>query len=215
MRSRYVPEWLTFEVEQALAAIDGEHVARKEATVLRMAQAQAQGESQAVVFSAPGTCAKNTWHGVGDKAGWKDDPVIQTALVVATNRARWWIRVKQGRAVQDSLDILIDGAEDAAKQLVNMVRMGVLVFDFGADGMELRRADTGHVLEASKQILDRVSALTASKSTTVQTMDADQFAALAQQAKSAAKPIEEAADQAWDPSSEPDEYPAELVDDGD
>jgi len=163
MRSRYVPDWLTFEVEQALAAIDGEHVAKKEATVLRLAQAIAAGESQAAVFRLPGTCSKNIWHGVGDKPGWKDDPAIAQALALATQRVRWWVRIKQGRAIQDSLDILVDGAEDAARQLVNMVKMGVLVFDFGADGMELRRAEVGHVLEASRQILDRVSALTASK----------------------------------------------------
>lgn len=163
MRSRYVPDWLTYEVEQALAAIDGEHVAKKEATVLRLAQAIAAGESQAAVFRLPGTCSKNIWHGVGDKTGWKDDPAIARALHLATERARWWVRIKQGRAIQDSLDILVDGAETAAQQLVNMVKMGVLVFDFGADGLELRRAEVGHVLEASKQILDRVSALTATK----------------------------------------------------
>lgn len=203
MRSRYVPEWMTFEVEQALAAIDGSSVAKKEATVLRMAQAIAAGESQAEVFRQPGTCSKNIWHGVNEKPGWKDDPAIRTALTVATNRARWWVRVKQGRAIQESLDILLDGAEDAAQQLVNMVRMGVLVFDFGADGMELRRAETGHVLEASKQILDRVSALTAAKSTTVQALDADQFAALAQQAKAPAKAIEQQAEAAWNPDRKP------------
>lgn len=205
MRSGYVPEWLTFEVQQALAAIAGPNVAGKEATVLRMAQAIAAGESQAEVFRQPGTCSKNTWHGVNGKAGWKDDPAIRTALVMATNRARWWVRVKQGRAIQDSLDILIDGAEEAAQQLVNMVRMGVLVFDFGADGMELRRAETGHVLEASKQILDRVSALTAAKSTQVQALDADQFAVLALEAKGKAEVVQAAAAAGWNPDKAPDD----------
>lgn len=165
MRSHFFPEWMTDEVDRALAAIGGDHVAKKETTVLRMAQAIALGESKASVFAQRGTCTKNVWEGYAGKPGWVNDEAIATALAVATDRARWWARVKQGRAIQDSLDILTDGAEDAAKQLVNMVRMGVLIFDFGLDGKELRRADTGHILEASKQILDRVSALTAPKST--------------------------------------------------
>ena len=53
----------------------------------------------------------------------------------------------------------------APLELANMVRMGVMVFDFGADGMEFRRAETGHILEASKQILDRISTATAPKNT--------------------------------------------------
>lgn len=210
MRSPYIPEWLTWEVEQALAAIGGPNVASKEATVLRMAQAIAAGESQADVWATPGTCSKNTWHGVGERPGWKDDPAIRTALTVATNRARWWVRVRQGRAVQESLEILIDASETAARQLANMVTMGVLIFDFGADGLELRRAETGHVLEASKQILDRVSALTAAKSTQVQAIDADQFAMLRQEAMAKAKEIATEAAGAWAP-----DLPADEPHDGD
>lgn len=203
MRSRYVPDWLTFEVEQALAAIGGEHVAKKEATVLRMAQAIAQGESQASVWRHPGTCSKNIWHGVGDKAGWKDEPAIARALTLATERARWWVRVKEGRAVQNALDALVDLSEDAVRQLAGAVRYGQLTFDRGSD-LVIKQASVAEVLKAATEVLDRVSTMTATKSTTVQTLDADQFAVLSAEAKAKAGAVNEAAALAWNPSQRPD-----------
>lgn len=204
MKASFVPEWLTHEINLALAQIAGDHVAKKEITVLRLAQAVANGEAISGVFDAPGTCSKTIWYGNASKPGWKDDPAIAMALHMATERARWWVRVKQGRAVEDSLNILVDGGEDAARLLVGMVRTGALIFDFGVDGSEIRRAEVGHVLEASKQILDRISAATATKSAQTHTLDADQFAMLAQQAKVAAKAIDEEAAAAWNPERKPD-----------
>jgi hypothetical protein len=193
---------------EAASALEEPHAAKKQHTVLLVAQAIALGESLRSVFGRDDTCKADVWYGMVRKGrrkpGWKDDPAIATALQLATDRARWWVRIKKGQAVENSLNILLDGAETAAQQLVNMVKMGVLVFDFGLDGMELRRADTSHVLEASKQILDRVSAITASKSTTVQQLDADQFAQIAQQAKAKAAPIADAAASAWSPERPPD-----------
>lgn len=164
-------DWLTPDIDEALAAIQNPHAAKKQLTVLLVAQALATGQSVSAVFEREDTCKADIWYGTkrrsgARKPGWKEDPTIAWALHLATERARWWVRVKQGRAVQSSLDILLDAGETAALQLANLVRMGVLVFDFGADGLELRRAEVGHVLEASKQILDRISAATASKSTT-------------------------------------------------
>ena len=202
MRSRYVPEWLTYEIEQALAAIGGDQVAAKEAMVLRMAQAVAQGISQRELFKQPGTCSKNTWHGVGDKPGWKDDPAIVHALELATRRARWWVRVKEGRAVENALNALIEVAEDAAGNVVSAIRYGQLTF-MRAEQIVIKQASVAEVLKASTEVLDRISATTASKSTTVQQLDADQFAVLAQQAKAKAAPIAAAAAAAWDPESQP------------
>lgn len=202
MQSRYVPDWLTYEVEQALAAIDGEHVAKKELTVLRLAQAIAAGESQSMVFRSPGTCSKNIWHGVGDKPGWKDDPAIARALDLATQRARWWVRVKEGRAVQNALDTLVDLSEDAVRQIAHAVRYGQLTFDRGAD-IVIKQASVAEVLKASTEVLDRVSTLTATKATTVQTLDADQFAVLTAQAKAKAGAVNEAAAMAWNPEQKP------------
>jgi len=202
MRSRYVPEWLTYEIEQALAAIGGDQVAAKEAMVLRMAQAVAQGISQRELFKQPGTCSKNTWHGVGDKPGWKDDPAIVHALELATRRARWWVRVKEGRAVENALNALIEVAEDAAGNVVSAIRYGQLTF-MRAEQIVIKQASVAEVLKASTEVLDRISTATASKSTTVQQLDADQFAVLAQQAKAKAAPITEAAAAAWSPESQP------------
>lgn len=201
----FVPEWLTHEISAALANITGDHVAKKEATILRMAQAVANGEALSSVFSAPGTCSRTIWYGNTDKPGWKDDPAIATALHLATERARWWIRVKQGRAVQDSLDILVDGSEDAARQLVRVVRQGQMLFE-RADEYVFKQASVAEVLRASEQILDRVSATTAPKGTQTHALDADQFALLVQQAKVKAGSIEQAAKQAWNPERSPDEH---------
>lgn len=207
-RGSETPAWLTPEIDDALAAISEPHAAKKQTTVLLVAQALATGESLRSVFGRPDTCKADHWYGTtrrngSRKPGWREDPYIQTALALATERARWWVRVKQSGAVQNSLDILLDAGETAAQQLANLVRLGVLVFDFGVDGgIEFRRADVGHVLEASKQILDRISMATASKST-VQTLTADQFAALAAEAKVKAGAVNEAAAQAWQPNQKP------------
>ncbi len=165
------PAWLTPQIDEALAAISEPHAVKKQTTILLIAQAVATGESLTSVFERDDTCKADIWYGTKRrngtrKPGWKEDPTIKAAHDLAVERARWWVRVRQSGAVQNSLDILMDAGEHAAQQLANMVKMGVLVFDFGADGMELRRADPGHILEASKQILDRISAATASKSTT-------------------------------------------------
>lgn len=166
------PAWLTPEIDDALAAISEPHAVKKQTTVLLIAQAVATGESLTSVFERDDTCKADIWYGTkrrngSRKPGWKEDPAIRAAHNLAVERARWWVRVRQSGAVQNSLDILMDAGEHAAQQLANLVKMGVLVFDFGLDGgIEFRRADPGHILEASKQILDRISAATASKSTT-------------------------------------------------
>lgn len=207
------PEWLTPQIDEALAAISEPHAVKKQLTVLLIAQATATGESLTSVFERDDTCKADIWYGTKRrngtrKPGWKEDPVIRAAHDLAVERARWWVRVRQSGAVQNSLDILMDASEHAAQQLANMVKLGVLIFDFGADGLELRRADPGHILEASKQILDRISTATASKST-VQTLSADQFAVLAAEAKAKAGAVNEAAAQAWNPNQKPSDGDSE------
>lgn len=63
MREKFVPEWLTWEINEALAAITGDHVVKKETTVLRVAQAVANGEPISAVFAQPDTCSRTIWHG--------------------------------------------------------------------------------------------------------------------------------------------------------
>ena len=198
--STFIPDWLSFEVNEALAALSGEHLAKREATVLRLAEATANGQSWTEVFDLPDTCSKRIWYGTGDKVGWQNDPAMTHALELATERARWWVRVKRGRAVQEALDILVDGSEDAAKQLINLVRRGYVRFDYGADGSEFRNGDVKEVLAASLALLDRVSDLTATKQQQTHSLSSDQFNALMKQAQQKAKTLEQLAEQ-WQPEA--------------
>jgi hypothetical protein len=203
----YSPEWLTYEVSQALAAIAGEHVAKKEATVLRLAEALANGVSMNSVFERPDTCSKRAWYGYTDtktgkvKPAWRDDAAIDHALAMATERARWWVRVKRGRAVENALDILMDGAEHAALQLVQLVRHGYVKFDYGADGAEIRNADVREVLMASEALLDRVSALTAGKAGAPSSLNSDQLGELMRKAKLETAELVLEAEEGWDEDS--------------
>jgi len=215
----FTPEWLTYEVSQALAGITGEHVAKKEATVLRLAEALANGVSMNSVFERPDTCSKRVWYGSASSPtggstgstssptggrGWRDDPAITTALALATERARWWVRVKRGRAVESALEILVDGAEAAALQLTNLVRYGYVKFDYGpngVDGSEIRGGDVREVLAAAQDLLDRVSDLTAGKGGVTHTLNSDQFGELMRQAKVDTAVLVVEAEGGWDEDS--------------
>jgi len=202
------PEWLTPQIDEALAAISEPHAVKKQTTVLLIAQAVATGESLTSVFERDDTCKADVWYGSKRrngtrKPGWKEDATIKAALDLATERARWWVRVKGGSAVQNALDALVDLSEDAVRQIASAIRFGQLTFDRGTE-LVIKQASVAEVLKASTEVLDRVSVVTASKSTTVQTMDADQFAALAAEAKAKAGAVNEAAAQAWDPNQKPD-----------
>jgi hypothetical protein len=164
------PDWLTPEISEALAAIENPHAVKKQLTVLLVAQALATGQPVSAVFERDDTCKADIWYGTkrrngSRKPGWREEPTIATALHVATERARWWVRVKQGQAVQNSLDILMDLSEDAARQIASAIRFGQLTFDRDAE-IVIKQASVAEVLKASTEVLDRVSAATASKSTT-------------------------------------------------
>lgn len=164
---RFAPEWLTYEISEALAAIQDPNAAKKEATVLRIAQAAAHGQSLTSVFDRDDTCKDDIWYGRNRKnkprkPGWKDDPAIAHALQLATDRARWWVRVKEGRAVQNALDALVEVAESAAGNIVSAIRYGQLTFTRDGD-LVTKQASVAEVLKASTEALDRISDLTASK----------------------------------------------------
>lgn len=158
----FQPDWLSFEVHQALEAIHGEHVAKKQMTVLYLAAAIAAETSQAMVFKRHDTCNRVTWYGRDGEPGWRDDPAISRALELASKRALWWMRVRQGGAVQNALDVLVDAAPAAAEQLVRIATQGRVQV---TKGEELRYvdADVVHMVKAANSILDRVSETTADK----------------------------------------------------
>jgi hypothetical protein len=166
--SGFVPEWMTFEVQQALSKIRDPHATKKQMTVLHLAEAAALGTPMAEVFRRPDTCTEKVWHGWTDKAtgkrrrGWKLDATIARALAVATERARWWMLVRQGQAVQTALDTLTAAAPDVAKQLVSIATQGraAAVFEGGPVFVP---ADVKDIIKAADSILDRVSDKTADK----------------------------------------------------
>ena len=158
----FQPEWLSYEVHQALEAVKGDHVAKKQLTVLHLAVAIAAESPQALVFKRHDTCNRVTWYGRDGEPGWRDDPAISQALEVATKRALWWMRVRQGGAVQNALDVLVDAAPAAAQQLVRIATEGrVQVTKDQAQGFV--EADVVHMVKAANSILDRVSETTADK----------------------------------------------------
>ena len=153
---------MSFEVHEALAAITGEHVAKKVRTVLLLAAAIAAETPQADVFRRHDTCNRVTWYGRDGEPGWRDDPAIAKALKVATERALWWMRVRQGGAVQAALDTLADAAPAAAQQLARIATQGrvAVVLD---EQPTFVPVDAAQVRLAANSILDRVSESTADK----------------------------------------------------
>jgi hypothetical protein len=162
----FTPAWLSYEVSQALACITGDDAAKKERTVLRLAQALATGTSKNETFRNHrqyGICNKKYWTGFGDKPGWKDDPIIAHALDVATQRARWWVRVKEGKGIESALDVLIDAGEDSAKQVARVAIEGRAQI-IGKDGIAIFvEADVKDILKAADSVLDRIDKRTATK----------------------------------------------------
>ena len=169
-RVGFVPEWLSAEVQDALAAIDGDHVAKKQQTVLLLAQATATDQAWADVFERKDTCTSGKWYGwthrsTGEThAGWQDDPAIAHALKVATKRARWWMLVKHGRAVETALDTIVEAAPEAALQLVRMATRGVIrAQNIETDELADMPVPASEVTKAINSVLDRADAKTASK----------------------------------------------------
>ena len=159
------PDWLSYEVHQALEAIRGDHVAKKQLTVLLLAAAIAGDSPQAQVFKRHDTCNRVTWYGRDGEPGWRDDPAIAEALQVASQRALWWMRVRQGGAVQNALDVLVDAAPAAAQQLVRIATQGRVQVVQGEE-QRFVEADVVHMVKAANSILDRVSETTADKGAT-------------------------------------------------
>jgi hypothetical protein len=159
---------MTFEVRDALGRIRDPHATKKQTTVLHLAEAAALGTPMADVFRRPDCCTLKVWHGWTDKAtgkrrrGWKLDATIARALAVATERARWWMLVRQGQAVQTALDTLTAAAPDVAAQLVAIATQGRAAALLN-DQRVFVPADVKDIIKAADSILDRVSDKTADK----------------------------------------------------
>jgi len=142
----YTPEWLTFEISEALSGL----TRKQRTTVLRLAEAAAADQPQP--FERPDVCSKTTWYGRyshGDKLpGWRDDPAIQRALELATARAQDWEDTHITRQIAKTRRQLADHAPGAEISLYNLA--------LRADSEAVKR-------QACLDILDRVGAELASK----------------------------------------------------
>jgi hypothetical protein len=171
-RLGYAPEWMTFEIQQALEAIGGApgHVRQKRVTVLRVAQALAAGEALSEKWSTAGWPSKGTWygetrHGVR-RPGWRDDPAVVAALELARKRAEWWANVREGRAVERTLDTIVAAAPAAAEQLVRIATDGVMAVRQGGAAPVEVAVKSAEVVRAINSLLDRADARTAVKAPT-------------------------------------------------
>lgn len=78
-------DWLTDEIRQLLRGITNPHAAKKRATIIRLAFAQANQQPMRDVFGQPDTCAENIWY-----MKWRYDPVIAKAFDACCERALEW-----------------------------------------------------------------------------------------------------------------------------
>lgn len=90
MTKLMVPEsaygWLNEEIKAALAEIEPPHVAKKRATVIKLAQAAAQQTPMKTVFEAADTCNESIWY-----IKWQFDEKIARALALAERRCLEWV----------------------------------------------------------------------------------------------------------------------------
>lgn len=88
-------EWMTDGIQQLLDAIPGPHRTKKQATVIRVAFAKANGEQLREVFCQDDACSESIWW-----AKWSRDPIIMAALDACERRARDWALRQMVLAVQ-------------------------------------------------------------------------------------------------------------------
>lgn len=159
---------MTYEIEQALAAIDGApgHVRKKRTTVLCVAQAEATGQPLTTVWARPDCGSKGAWYGETRKGvwkpGWCEDPAVQAALQAAKTRANWYVDVKLGRAIEKATDTIVEAAPAAAEQLVRMATQGVMRVRRNEAEVE-ESVNPPEVMKAINSVLDRADARTAIK----------------------------------------------------
>lgn len=148
--------WMTHEIEQALAQIEGPHERKKRCTVLRLAEARALGLGVRSAFDQSDTCNAVTWYG-REGVGWKDDPAIAKALELATRRAQAWQDQEEVQRItlrQRQLALTQDELVDLSK--LATTTLADLMMNAGSEKVRLEAAET---------VLDRADAATAKKST--------------------------------------------------
>lgn len=136
----FVPEWMTYEVEQALRGL----TRKQRSTVLRLAEAAAtDGLSMREIFSRSDTCARSTWYDRPSSDGWESDPQITRALELATARAQNWQDTEIARSIATAQRKLANASPSAVDRLITLMA--------SAEAQKLQRL-------AALDILDRAGA---------------------------------------------------------
>lgn len=159
----YLPAWMSFEVQQALDAAIRSNPAwqaktrhRVEQTILHMAEREVSGRTVRSVFDRPDTVRDEAWYEA------LKHPDVENALKVAQERARWWARVKGGKALESALDDLVEVAEDGAAQYLRAVREGRMTFSRDGKPHQVD-VEIPQVVKIIESALNRVSDATANK----------------------------------------------------
>ena len=152
--AEFYPDWMTYEIEAALRKIIGQHARKKRLTILRLAEGLVLGRSMTETFALDDVCSMTTWYGRYKKGqklpGWRDDPIIQHALKLASQRALYCSDKYIGEQIQETRKLLAQYGPGAVHKL------GLLMAK--AESESLQRL-------ASLDILDRLDPETASKGT--------------------------------------------------
>jgi hypothetical protein len=142
----YLPEWMTYEIEQALRGL----TRKQRTTVLKLAASAATpGRTMSDVFREPDCCNRSTWYDRPAKAGWESDPQIQHALALATERAQHWQDTTISRHIATAQRKLAQASPPAVDRMISLMK------DAADERVQLR---------AAEGILDRTAQETAIKS---------------------------------------------------
>jgi hypothetical protein len=207
--SQVDPDWLAAAADQ-LRRIEGQHAAKKKATVIALVDARLAGKPEETIWDRakhPDVCSRTIYHNK-----WKREPVFAEVLETVTRLARDWRDGRALRALRQAAEKMALASPLAADQLVSIATAGqVRRARVGPDKKPViftEPAPTADVLRAAVALLDRAGMQTAAKSVTAAAaLDADQFAALLSQAKADAAAIDQAAADAWNPDAGPEGEP--------
>lgn len=146
--------WLTEELEAALNRLPTD---RHRNTVIRLVEGRLIGRSDEDTFLMDDVCAKKTWHGPYRDGvrhpGWKDDPLVQRAMVLAEEVLGHHAEATTVAQIQEAQRLLASAAIEAVMVLTNILH------DENAPHDVRRRA--------ANDILDRVSQSFSRKTTAV------------------------------------------------
>lgn len=142
----YIPEWMTYEIEQALRGL----TRKQRTTVLRLAEAAATpGLTMTDVFRESDCCNRSTWYDRPSRDGWESDPQIKHALQLATERAQHWQDTTIARHIAEAQRKLAQASPPAVDRVISLMA--------GAQDERVQ-------LRAAESILDRTAQETAVKS---------------------------------------------------